>query len=60
MNPKCQCYPEMRRKRKYCGSQLRGSDCAPNVIYRCPLVRGYNPTAVDACPNGCNDGKCIE
>ncbi len=41
----------------HCGNQLQGLDCGPNIIFMCSLIGGPSPR--DACPNGCNRGKCI-
>ena len=59
-NVKCLCGQNLGRKSKYCGTELNGPDCQPNVIYRCPMFRRYNPSPEDACPYGCKNGKCLE
>jgi hypothetical protein len=41
----------------HCGNQLQGLDCEPNIIFMCSLIGGPSPR--DACPDGCNRGKCI-
>ncbi|KAH9416478.1 hypothetical protein DERP_012906 [Dermatophagoides pteronyssinus] len=58
-NVKCLCPPELQRKKKYCGSELTGVDCQPNIVYRCPMVRRYQASPEDACPFGCENGKCV-
>ncbi|CAG2179318.1 unnamed protein product [Oppiella nova] len=54
---KCHCRQGMGRG-PHCGNQLEGDDCPPNVLFRCRYTNNA-VRARDACPDGCNDGKCI-
>ncbi|XP_054165982.1 uncharacterized protein LOC128963494 [Oppia nitens] len=55
----CNCGPNNQRRKKYCGSDLVGQGCKPNIVYKCPMFRGNKLQVEDACPNSCKDGKCV-
>ncbi|CAG2114604.1 unnamed protein product [Medioppia subpectinata] len=58
-NLRCNCGDNNSRRKKYCGSDLVGPGCKPNIVYKCPMFRSSKLQVEDACPNGCKDGKCI-
>jgi hypothetical protein len=51
----CECGQNLRQGRRYCGDQLKGRDCNPNVVFTCGP--SY-PNTIDGCLYGCNNGKC--
>lgn len=55
---RCYCKPEMRRRQKHCGTELVGPDCRADLVYRCPIIKKHSASPEDACPSGCEAGKC--
>lgn len=57
---RCDCPRGLKTGQPYCGSALKGEDCAPNVTFTCPYFGViFHPSPVDACLHGCQNGLCI-